>query len=108
MIIQEWDRVRSLKALTVTTPRLVGFRGTRQIFELCRRTRRKKTAPRSPPCPRRGSTCDRELLDAIAVGQHSLDAFVDIRPDLPRLTVDTSGGYHPGLEAITAFIAQPA
>jgi predicted kinase len=58
--------------------------------------------------PHRAAHGDRELLDAIAVGQHSLDAFVDIRLDLPRLTVDTSDGYHPGLEAITAFIAQPA
>ncbi|MEX5637960.1 ISAs1 family transposase [Parafrankia sp. FMc2] len=40
--------VRSLKALTVTTPGLVGFWGTRQVVELRRRTRRKKTITSKP------------------------------------------------------------
>ncbi|WP_239308917.1 ISAs1 family transposase [Frankia sp. Cj3] len=40
--------VRSLKALTVTTPRLVGFWGTKQVIELRRRTRRKKTVTSTP------------------------------------------------------------
>lgn len=40
--------IRSLKALTVTTPRLVGFWGTRQVVELRRRTRRKKTVTAQP------------------------------------------------------------
>ncbi|WP_261565077.1 ISAs1 family transposase [Frankia gtarii] len=40
--------VRSLKALTVTTPKLVGFWGTRQVVELRRRTRRKKTVTAAP------------------------------------------------------------
>ncbi|WP_243407982.1 ISAs1 family transposase, partial [Frankia canadensis] len=40
--------VRSLKALTVTTPALVGFRGTKQVVELRRRTRRKKTVTSKP------------------------------------------------------------
>jgi hypothetical protein len=40
--------VRSLKALTVTTPGLVGFWGTKQVIELRRRTRRKKTVTSRP------------------------------------------------------------
>ncbi len=40
--------VRSLKALTVITPKLVGFWGTRQVVELRRRTRRKKTVTAAP------------------------------------------------------------
>ena len=40
--------VRSLKALTVTTPKLVGFWGTKQVVELRRRTRRKKTVTATP------------------------------------------------------------
>ncbi|ABW16043.1 transposase, IS4 family protein [Parafrankia sp. EAN1pec] len=40
--------VRSLKALTVTTPKLVGFWGTKQVIELRRRTRRKKTVTAAP------------------------------------------------------------
>ncbi|MDT3446694.1 ISAs1 family transposase [Pseudofrankia sp. BMG5.37] len=39
---------RSLKALTVTTPKLVGFWGTKQVVELRRRTRRKKTVTSKP------------------------------------------------------------
>ena len=40
--------VRSSKALTVTTPRLVGFWGTKQVVEPRRRTRRKKTVTSKP------------------------------------------------------------
>jgi hypothetical protein len=40
--------VRSLKALSVITPALVGFRGTKQVVELRRRTRRKKTVTSKP------------------------------------------------------------
>ncbi|WP_261566958.1 AAA family ATPase [Frankia gtarii] len=58
--------------------------------------------------PHRVAHGDRDLIDAIATGDHSLDAFVDIRLSLPRLTVDTGDGYQPGLEAITAFLTEPA
>jgi len=40
--------VRSLKALTITTPGLVGFWGTKQVVQLRRRTRRKKTVTAEP------------------------------------------------------------
>lgn len=58
--------------------------------------------------PHRAAHGDQDLLDDLAAGRHSLDAFVDISLDLPRLTVDTSDGYRPALDAITAFITQPA
>lgn len=40
--------IRSLKALSVTTPKLIGFWGTRQVVQLRRRTRRKKTVTGKP------------------------------------------------------------
>lgn len=49
---------------------------------------------------------DRELLEAIANGQHSLDSWVPIRMDVPTLTVDTSEGYEPTLPAIAAFVTE--
>ncbi|ABW09864.1 conserved hypothetical protein [Parafrankia sp. EAN1pec] len=58
--------------------------------------------------PHRAAHGDHDLLDALAAGRHSLDSFVDIRLNLPRLTVDTRDGYRPALETIAAFVAQPA
>ncbi|WP_055591406.1 AAA family ATPase [Streptacidiphilus griseoplanus] len=46
---------------------------------------------------------DRELLAAVAAGEHSLDSFVPISLDVPTLAVDTSDGYRPGMPTITAF-----
>ncbi|WP_055410877.1 AAA family ATPase [Frankia sp. ACN1ag] len=57
--------------------------------------------------PHRAAHGDQDLLDAIAVGRRSLDDFIDIRLDVPRLTVDTSDGYHPGLDTIIAFLTRP-
>ncbi|MFF7250253.1 AAA family ATPase [Embleya sp. NPDC008237] len=47
---------------------------------------------------------DRDLLDAIAAGRHSLDSFVPISLDVPTLTVDTAGGYTPTIGDIAAFV----
>ncbi len=46
---------------------------------------------------------DRDLLEALASGEHSLGSFVPISLDVPTLTVDTSGGYKPGFEDIVSF-----
>ncbi|MFF5858269.1 AAA family ATPase [Streptomyces sp. NPDC012751] len=46
---------------------------------------------------------DRDLLRAIAAGEHSLESFVPISLDAPTLTVDTSNGYRPGLRHIADF-----
>ncbi|KPM53258.1 hypothetical protein ACG83_27645 [Frankia sp. R43] len=67
-----------------------------------------RIATRAGLDPHRAAHGDQNLLDDIAAGRHALDAFADIRLDLPRLTVDTSDGYHPGPEAITAFLTKTA
>ncbi|WP_377267014.1 AAA family ATPase [Peterkaempfera sp. SMS 1(5)a] len=46
---------------------------------------------------------DRELLAAVAAGEHSLDSFAPISLDVPTLVVDTSDGYRPGMSDIAAF-----
>ncbi|MCF4140876.1 AAA family ATPase [Streptomyces sp. Tue 6430] len=51
---------------------------------------------------------DRDLLDRIAAGEHSLESFVPISLDVPTLTVDTSGGYAPSLRSIAAFVRAAA
>ncbi|MEU8482319.1 AAA family ATPase [Streptomyces sp. NPDC048641] len=51
---------------------------------------------------------DQDLLQAISAGEHSLDSWVPISLDVPTLTVDTSDGYQPGLEAIADFIRTSA
>ena len=56
----------------------------------------------------RAAHADRELLDAIAAGEHSLDSFVPISLDVPTLTVDTSRGYDPGMRDVLAFARAPA
>jgi predicted kinase len=50
---------------------------------------------------------DRDLLRAIAAGEHSLDSYVPIRMDVPTLIVDTTRDYQPVLTDITAFATQP-
>lgn len=47
---------------------------------------------------------DRDLLAAIAAGEHSLDSFVPISLDVPTLTVDTSDGLAPGVDEVAAFV----
>ncbi|MEV4670164.1 MULTISPECIES: AAA family ATPase [Actinomadura] len=51
---------------------------------------------------------DRDLLEAIAAGRHSLDSYVPLRMDLPTLIVDTSDGYRPALADIAAFARRAA
>lgn len=47
---------------------------------------------------------DGDLLAAVASGEHSLDSFVPISLDVPTLTVDTTDGRAPGLDAVTSFV----
>ncbi len=56
----------------------------------------------------RSAHADRDHLRAIAAGERSMDDFAHISLDAPALTVDTTVGYHPGLDAIAAFITRPA
>ncbi|MCD0481045.1 AAA family ATPase [Streptacidiphilus sp. ASG 303] len=57
----------------------------------------------------RAAHADRDLLDAVAAGEHSLESFVPISLDVPTLAVDTCNGYSPGLDAVASFIrASPA
>ncbi|MFI1577553.1 AAA family ATPase [Embleya sp. NPDC020630] len=51
---------------------------------------------------------DRDLLDAIAAGEHSLESFVPIALDIPTLTVDTSDGCTPAVPDIAAFVRATA
>jgi predicted kinase len=46
---------------------------------------------------------DLDLLEAIADGRHSLDAYVPICMDLPTLIVDTTDDYRPVLADIADF-----
>ncbi|MFQ6397736.1 AAA family ATPase [Nocardia sp. KC 131] len=57
--------------------------------------------------PHRQAHNDGDLLAAIAAGTHTADAFVPVSMDGAELTVDTTDGYQPGLEAIAQFITQP-
>jgi predicted kinase len=67
-----------------------------------------RIAARAGRDPHRAAHGDRDLLDAVAAGRHTLDAFDDIRMDVPLLTVDTSDGYRPGIGDITAFVTATA
>lgn len=51
----------------------------------------------------RAAHADRDLLNDIAAGSRSLDAFVPISLDVPTLTVDTTHGYDPSIQDIVAF-----
>jgi hypothetical protein len=51
---------------------------------------------------------DRELLRDIVAGERSVDSFAHISLDAPAMTVDTSAGYRPDMDAIAAFVTQHA
>ncbi|WP_328400659.1 AAA family ATPase [Nocardia sp. NBC_00403] len=51
---------------------------------------------------------DTALVAAIAASTESpIESFNPISLDAPALTVDTSNGYRPGLDAIAQFVTQP-
>jgi predicted kinase len=65
-----------------------------------------RIAERAERDAHRAAHGDRELLRDIAAGERSLDAFAHISLDAPALTVDTSAGYRPGINAITGFVTR--
>jgi predicted kinase len=62
-----------------------------------------RIAHRAAADAHRAAHGDRELLEAIAAGRHSLDSFGWISLDVPTMTVDTGDGYDPALQRIIAF-----
>lgn len=63
-----------------------------------------RIADRANHSAHRAAHGDRDLLEAIAAGEHSLDSFVPISLNVPTLTIDTSDGYSPILADIVSFI----
>ncbi|WP_280423934.1 AAA family ATPase [Nocardia carnea] len=57
--------------------------------------------------PHRRAHNDADLLAAITSGSHSVEHFESVDLDVPALTVDTSDGYCPDLEAIARFAVPP-
>lgn len=66
-----------------------------------------RIAHRAATVPHRHAHNDGDLLASIAAGTHTADAFVPERMDVTELTVDTTDGFRPGLDAIAKFVAQP-
>lgn len=54
----------------------------------------------------RSAHADVDLLQQRTDGKSGHNEFVRISLDLPRILVDTSDGYQPGLDTITAFARQ--
>jgi predicted kinase len=54
----------------------------------------------------RKAHADALLLEALESGTLSLEAFEPIAPVAPSIRVDTTDGYHPGLDEIVAFVDQ--
>lgn len=67
-----------------------------------------RIARRVRDSPHRAAHADHELLDAISAGRHSHDRFAPISLEVPKLMVDTSNGYRPGIQDIAAFLRDPA
>ncbi|MBF6439651.1 AAA family ATPase [Nocardia cyriacigeorgica] len=64
---------------------------------------RDRIAGRAEHDPHRRAHNDSDLLSQIAAGRHSVEHFESVDLGVPALTVDTTDGYHPGLEAIARF-----
>ncbi|WP_204249068.1 AAA family ATPase [Nocardia arizonensis] len=50
---------------------------------------------------------DAGLLAEIAAGTRTADSFVPVSMDVAQLSVDTTDGYQPGLDAIAQFVTTP-
>ncbi|WP_081706478.1 methyltransferase domain-containing protein [Nocardia sp. CNY236] len=50
---------------------------------------------------------DARHLATITAADHAAPTFVPVSMEVPELRVDTTDGYHPGLETIARFITQP-
>lgn len=57
--------------------------------------------------PHRRVHNDGDLLAEITAGRHSVEHFESVDLDVPALTVDTTDGYCPDLEAIARFAIPP-
>ncbi|MFJ9443767.1 AAA family ATPase [Kitasatospora sp. NPDC101235] len=69
---------------------------------------RGRIARRATEEPGRAVHADRELLRRIARGERPIESWVPIALDAPCLVVDTTRGWNPPLERITAFAAGAA
>ncbi|SNQ52007.1 hypothetical protein FRACA_90010 [Frankia canadensis] len=87
--------VRSLKVLTVTTPRLVGFWGTKQVVELRRRTRRKKTVTSKPAYSEEVFYLVTSLPPSRPTPATSLPAPAGTGPSRPSTTSATGSSTRP-------------
>lgn len=65
---------------------------------------RERVTHRAADDPHRRAHNDIGLLTAFTVGTDPLATFVPITMGLPTLTVDTTDGYFPGLDAIIDFV----
>ncbi len=54
--------------------------------------------------PHRRAHNDADLIAEIAAGTRTADSFVPVKMDVAEMTVDTTNGYRPGLDAIARFI----
>ncbi|MFE7595336.1 AAA family ATPase, partial [Kitasatospora sp. NPDC057512] len=66
-------------------------------------TARERIARRAAEEPGRAVHADGELLRRIASGERPIESWVPIALDAPCLAVDTTRGWNPPLERITAF-----
>ncbi|RGD55428.1 AAA family ATPase [Kitasatospora xanthocidica] len=71
-------------------------------------TARERIARRAAEEPGRAVHADGELLRRIARGERPIESWVPIALDAPCLAVDTTRGWSPPLERITAFAAGAA
>ncbi|MFB7125701.1 AAA family ATPase [Kitasatospora sp. NPDC056273] len=71
-------------------------------------TARERIARRAAEEPGRAVHADGELLRRIARGERPIESWVPIALDAPCLAVDTTRGWNPPLERITAFAAGAA
>ncbi|MGF6889494.1 putative kinase [Nocardia sp. GAS34] len=54
--------------------------------------------------PHRRAHNDADLIAEIATGTRTADSFVPVKMDVAEMTVDTTNGYQPGMDAIARFI----
>ncbi|MFG2915361.1 AAA family ATPase [Kitasatospora sp. NPDC048298] len=69
---------------------------------------RERIARRAAEAPGRAVHADGELLGRIARGERPIESWVPIALDAPCLAVDTTRGWAPPLERITAFATRAA
>ncbi|MBF6216172.1 ATP-binding protein [Nocardia puris] len=67
---------------------------------------RERIAHRAETNPHRHAHNDAGHLATITTGDDAAPTFVPVSMEVPELRVDTTDGYHPGLETIARFITQ--